>query len=72
MHRDFLQELAEVFRRGMRSKRFRKIADPHHLAVALEGLTNAFLYLWLEDSRRHPFPEDQDAILDILFKGLPA
>ncbi|MCW8892906.1 MAG: TetR/AcrR family transcriptional regulator [Deltaproteobacteria bacterium] len=66
----FLETLASVFASGMEKKRFKKIADPYHLAVAIDSLTNAFLFLWLEAPDRHPYPEDPDAILDILFKGL--
>jgi TetR/AcrR family transcriptional regulator len=62
--------LASVFESGMRRKRFKKIAHPYHLAIALDSLTNAFLFLWLEAPERHPYPEDPDTILDILFKGL--
>jgi len=46
------------------------IADTYHLAVAVESLTNGFLFLWLEAPERHPYPEDPDTILNILFKGL--
>ena len=66
----FLQTLASVFASGMEKKRFRKIADPYHLAVAIDSLTNAFLFLWLEAPDRHPYPDDPDTILNILFKGL--
>jgi TetR/AcrR family transcriptional regulator len=66
----FLQTLASVFETGMKKKRFKKIADPYYLAVALDSLTNAFLFLWLEAPERHPYPEQPDTILDILFKGL--
>ena len=48
------------------------IADPYYLAVAIESLTNAFLFLWVEAPERHPYPEDPDTILNILFKGLIA
>ncbi len=47
-----------------------EIADPYYLAVAIDSLTNAFLFLWLEAPERHPYPENPDTILDILFKGL--
>ena len=67
---NFLKKLASVFESGMKRKRFRKIADPFSLAVALDSITNAFLLLWLEAPERHPYPEDPDTILDILFKGL--
>ena len=66
----FLEMLASVFASGMEKKRFKKIADPYHLAMALDSLTNAFLFLWLEAPDRHRYPEDPDTILDILFKGL--
>jgi len=67
---NFLETLASVFASGMEKKRFKKIAEPYHLAVAIESLTNAFLLLWLEAPDRHPYPEDPDVILNILFKGL--
>lgn len=69
-YEDFLERLASVFESGMKRKRFRKIAHPYSLAVALDSITNAFLLLWLEDPGRHPYPEDPDAILNIFFKGL--
>jgi TetR/AcrR family transcriptional regulator len=66
---NFLSMLASVFASGMKKKRFKKISDPYHLAVAIEGITSAFLFLWLEAPDRHPYPEDPDVILNILFKG---
>lgn len=66
----FLQTLASIFESGMKRKRFEKIADPYHLAVALDSFTNAHLFLWLEAPERHPYPEDPDIILNILFKRL--
>ncbi len=66
----FLQTLASVFGSGIKRKRFTKIAAPYLLAVALESLTNGFLFLSLEAPQRHPYPENPDTILDILFKGL--
>lgn len=62
--------LASIFESGMKRKRFQKIAEPYHLAVALDSLCNAFLFLWLEAPEQHPYPEDPDVILNILFKGL--
>ncbi|MCJ7686962.1 MAG: TetR/AcrR family transcriptional regulator [Desulfobacteraceae bacterium] len=66
----FLETIATVFASGMEKERFKKIADPYHLAVALDSLCNAFLYRWLEAPERHTYPEDPDVILNILFKGL--
>ena len=68
----FLEALAAVFKSGIKRKRFVKIAEPYYLAAAIESLTNGFLFLWLEAPDRHPYPENPDTILNILFKGLIA
>jgi AcrR family transcriptional regulator len=69
-HYAFLERLAFVFESGIRSKRFKRVADPFHLAVALDNVIDAFLLLWLDMPERYPYPEDPDTILDIFFKGL--
>ena len=69
-HEEFLQVLATIFEKGMDHGRFRRIAEPYYLAVALEGATNAFLLLWLDQPGGHPALDDPDTILDIFFKGL--
>jgi len=66
----FLEILASIFENGIKRKRFMRIADPYHLAVAMDSITNAFLFLWLEAPERHPYPKNPDTILNILFKGL--
>ncbi len=67
---DILERLASVFASGIDKQRFRKIADPYYLAVALDSVLDASLLLWLDAPERHPYPEDPDALLDIFFKGL--
>jgi TetR/AcrR family transcriptional regulator len=66
----FLERLALIFDSGIKNKRFKNITDPYHLAVALDSVVDAFLLLWLDAPERHPFPDDQDTILDIFFRGL--
>jgi len=70
MYEEFLKNLASVFNSGIKKRLFKKILDPYYLAVAIDSLTSAFLLLWLEAPDRHPYPEDPDVILNILFKGL--
>jgi len=65
-----LQKTARVFENGMRNKRFRRIASPYHLAVALDSTIHAFLMLSLDAPEKHPYPEDPDAILNIFLQGL--
>lgn len=66
----FMHSLASVFQAGIEKGRFRQVAEPYQLAVALDSLCNAFLFLWLEAPESHPYPQDPDVILNILFKGL--
>jgi TetR/AcrR family transcriptional regulator len=72
MRQAHLQALTAVFSAGMKKNRFKRIADPHLLAVALDSITKAFLFLCLESPEHHPYPEDPDVILNIIFKGLLA
>jgi len=67
---NFLESLASIFDSGIKNQRFKKIADPYYLAVALASVIDASLLLWLDAPERYSFPEDPDAILDIFFKGL--
>jgi AcrR family transcriptional regulator len=67
---NILLSLASIFEQGMNRKRFRRVAAPLHLAIALDSMATAFLFHWLEDPQRHPYPEEPDTILNILLNGL--
>jgi AcrR family transcriptional regulator len=69
-HYAFIERLASIFKSGIKKKRFKKIADPFYLAVAMDSFLDAFLLLWLDAPERHPYPEDPDSVLDVFFKGL--
>jgi TetR/AcrR family transcriptional regulator len=69
-HYAFLERLTSVFEKGIKTKRFRNIADPFFLAVALDSAVDAFLLLWLDSPERHPYPDDPDAILSVFLRGL--
>jgi len=69
-HYNFLEKIAAIFESGIKNNRFKNIADPYYLAVALDSAMDASLLLWLDAPERHPYPEDPDTILDIFFKGL--
>ena len=67
----FIMRLASVLETGIRRKVFREM-DPYHMAVALEGLTNAFLFCWLEDPEQHPYGANIPVIRDMFLKGVLA
>lgn len=66
-----IMRLASVLEAGIRKKVFRKM-DPYYMAVALEGLTNAFLFCWLEDPEQHPYGANVPVIRDMFLKGVMA
>lgn len=69
-HYVFTEKLASVFQSAIEARRFRKVADPFYLAVALDSTIDGFLLLFLDEPERHPIPENPDVILDIFLKGL--
>jgi len=70
MQKEILKSLTAVFASGMKRNRFKRIAEPHLLAVALDGITRDFLLLWFESPDQHPYPEDPEVVLNIIFQGL--
>jgi len=70
LYYEFLKRLSSVFEKGMKRKRFNRIADAYHLALCLDSISNAFLLLWLDSPEKHPYPEDPDVVVNVLFKGL--
>lgn len=69
-HRASLERLASIFECAMKKKRFTEIADPFHLAVALDSAVDAFLLLQLDMPGRHFSPEAPSSILDVFLNGL--
>jgi AcrR family transcriptional regulator len=67
----FIMRLASVLETGIRKKVFREM-DPYHMAVALEGLTNAFLFCQMEDPEQHPYGANIPVIRDMFLKGVLA
>jgi AcrR family transcriptional regulator len=67
---EMLLALASIFEHGMNQKRFRRIADPFYLAVALDSISGALLLPCADELRGHTLPKKPDVMLDILFQGL--
>jgi len=65
----FMLELSGVFREGIEKNMFRD-CDPVHLAVAIEGLTNAFVLAWLEDPDGQAYENNVQVIEDLFFDGI--
>jgi AcrR family transcriptional regulator len=66
-----VEGLASVLERGVEEKVLKKL-DPYYMAVALEGLTNAFLFCWLKDPERHPYEKNVAMITELFLRGSQA
>ena len=71
LYDEVVERLASVLERGVEKKVLRKL-DPYYMAVALEGLTNAFLFCWLEDPERHPYEKNVAMIIELFLRGSQA
>jgi AcrR family transcriptional regulator len=69
LYDEVLEKLTSLFKDGIRMKLFRKL-DPFYMAVALEGLTNSFLFCWLEDMEAHPYEENVAVMTDMFLQGV--
>lgn len=63
------RRLADVFAAGIEKGVFRA-ANPLSLALALEGMTNQFLYQWSEDPEGFPYSEALEAIRAVFFRSI--
>jgi len=71
LYHKLVLEAASVVERGVREGAFRE-GDPYHMAVALEGIINAFLFCWLQEPERQPYEANVPVILDIFLRGAAA
>lgn len=62
-----IQKLAAVFQEGIQKGIFRPLGS-YCLAQALEGMSNALLFCWMEDPERHP--ANPDLIEQIFFERI--
>ena len=71
LYDEVVEGLASVLERGVKEKVLKKL-DPYYMAVALEGLTNSFLFCWLRDPERHPYEKNVAMITELFLRGSQA
>ena len=69
LYDEVIKKLTSIFKTGIRMKLFRKL-DPYYMAVALEGMTNSFLFCWLEDTEAHPYEQNVTVMTDMFLEGV--
>jgi len=70
IYEEILERLAAVFESGIKRGLFRRLMEPYYMSVAVDSLTNAFLFLWLEDPKRHPYSENVETIMRVTFENI--
>lgn len=65
-----LRELAGVFERALAKGRISASADPHDLAVALDGMTNAFVVLGMDFPGEHAYADKVSMLFRLFFGPL--
>ncbi len=68
LHDEGVKKLASAFEKGVKEKIFRAI-DPYHMALALQGIINAFLFRMMEDPARFRKRNKLAVAADIFLKG---
>ena len=68
LYDEMVEQLASTMKRGI-DRKVLKEGDPYYMAVALEGLTNAFLFCWLEDPERHSYESNVPMIKELFLSG---
>lgn len=63
------RRLAEIFAAGIDKGVFRA-ADPFALALALEGMTNQFLYQWSEDPEGFTYSMALESVREVFFRAI--
>ena len=64
-----IERLASVLEKGTREGVLRA-HDPYHMAIALDGIINSFLFRMMEDPARFQGTEDLSVAADIFLEGV--
>ena len=71
LYEEVVERLASVLEKGVEEGVLRRL-DPYYMAVAVDGMTNAFLFCWLEDPERHPYEKNIAMISELFLRGSQA
>ncbi len=69
-HSRVMRQLVDEFQKGIKQGLFRSDIYPHDMAVALDGLCDAFLYDWLGEDKRYELSARADTISRLFFAGI--
>jgi TetR/AcrR family transcriptional regulator len=64
-----IKKLGSIFELGIKENVFRQL-DPHHIALALHGIIDAFLFWMMEDPARFRKKDELSDAADIFLRGV--
>ena len=65
-----LKRLTGAFQEGIEAGRFRSDLDPVDMAIALDGMTDEFMFEWLVNPERMKLKKKYEVICDLIFDGV--
>jgi hypothetical protein len=65
-----VSRLTAAFKEGIAQKYFRPEFQPEDLTVAIEGLTDGFMYEWLQNPDTFSFKDKLEVITNLFFNGV--
>ena len=68
LYNELLERIEAVMKVGIKRNVLRRM-DSYYMTISLEGLTNAFLFCWLENPERHSYEENIPVITEFFLKG---
>jgi TetR/AcrR family transcriptional regulator len=68
-HDEFIEKLAAVFEKGIEEDMFRPL-DPYHMALALDGIINTFLFGATKDPAQFRKNDNLSIAEEIFFEGV--
>jgi len=71
LYDEMVEKLASTMKKGI-DRKVLKDGEPYYMAVALEDLTNVFLFCWLENPKLHPYESNVPMIKEMFLNGCVA
>lgn len=69
LYDEIMMRLSQVMQEGVKQRIFRNL-DPYYLAYAIQGMSDAFLRLWMENPEQDSYEENMKTIESIFYNGV--
>jgi len=70
LYMEWMERLVATFAAGIEEGVFRGDVEPVDMAIAIDGLTDGFMYDWLTDARGYAFADKLEAMWQLVLGGV--